>query len=165
MTSRISYRPATAADYDAILALNTAAVPSVNLIAADVLSGLHRQAVALLVGEDCAVSNSVTGFVLALDETSDYDSVNYTYFQENYPQFVYVDRIVVSPQYQQLGIGRHFYERLFNLAAGKPVTCEVNLLPPNPNSLAFHKRLGFVQVAEQDTEGGSKRVALMVRNP
>ena len=41
------------------------------------------------------------------------------------------------------------------------VVCEVNLDPPNPGSDAFHERLGFRVVDEQDT--GDKRVALMVR--
>ena len=43
------------------------------------------------------------------------------------------------------------------------VTCEVNLEPPNPASLAFHARLGFRQVGEQVTKGGSVRVALLAR--
>lgn len=44
------------------------------------------------------------------------------------------------------------------------VTCEVNLVPPNPESLAFHHRLGFRQVGEQSTYGGSVRVALLARS-
>jgi predicted GNAT superfamily acetyltransferase len=41
------------------------------------------------------------------------------------------------------------------------VTCEVNLDPPNPESLAFHARLGFARVGEQETKGGSVTVALL----
>lgn len=52
-------------------------------------------------------------------------------------------------------------------APGVPVafvlTCEVNLEPPNPHSLAFHHRLGFTQVGEQVTTRGTVRVALLVR--
>jgi hypothetical protein len=43
------------------------------------------------------------------------------------------------------------------------VTCEVNLEPPNPVSLGFHRALGFVDVAQQDTYGGTVRVQLMAR--
>jgi len=43
------------------------------------------------------------------------------------------------------------------------MTCEVNLRPPNEGSMHFHQRLGFRQVAEQESEGGTKTVALLVR--
>ena len=44
------------------------------------------------------------------------------------------------------------------------MTCEVNLEPPNPESLAFHDRLGFGRVGEQATKGGSVVVALLSRD-
>jgi predicted GNAT superfamily acetyltransferase len=34
------------------------------------------------------------------------------------------------------------------------ICCEVNLRPHNPGSFAFHQRLGFAVVGEQDTEAG-----------
>jgi hypothetical protein len=47
-------------------------------------------------------------------------------------------------------------------AGGAPVvTAEVNMEPPNPGSLAFHHRLGFREVGQQDTYGGSVRVSLL----
>ena len=105
--------------------------------------------------------------MLALDERAIYASENFGYFKRNYPQFAYVDRIVVSPDYRRAGIGARLYANLFTEASDKTrFTCEVNVRPPNPGSLAFHERLGFATVAEQDTGGGEKRVALMTReNP
>jgi predicted GNAT superfamily acetyltransferase len=41
------------------------------------------------------------------------------------------------------------------------VTCEVNLDPPNPRSLAFHERLGFREVGRQATKGGAFTVVLL----
>jgi predicted GNAT superfamily acetyltransferase len=41
------------------------------------------------------------------------------------------------------------------------MTCEVNIRPANDASMHFHLRLGFAQVASQETEGGKKEVALM----
>jgi len=165
MKDAISYSNARASDYPTILALNAQAVPDVNLIDTDKLAHLHQQAVALIAARDPKDADVVAGFLLALDESASYESVNYRYFQQHYPEFVYVDRIVVDPDYKRQGIGRSFYARLFELAGSKPVTCEVNLLPANPDSLAFHTRLGFRQVGEQNTEAGSKRVALLVREP
>ena len=43
----------------------------------------------------------------------------------------------------------------------KNLTCEVNLAPPNPRSLAFHHRQGFQEMAQQMTDGGLKRVSLL----
>lgn len=40
-------------------------------------------------------------------------------------------------------------------------TREVNLDPPKPGSLAFHRRLGFASVGEQATTGGSVTVTLL----
>ena len=41
------------------------------------------------------------------------------------------------------------------------LTCEVNLRPPNEGSIAYHERHGFKRVGTQETEGGSKEVAMM----
>ena len=47
-------------------------------------------------------------------------------------------------------------------AAARPLlACEVNEQPPNPASMAFHERFGFAAVGRQETEGGTKQVALM----
>lgn len=43
------------------------------------------------------------------------------------------------------------------------LACEVNLDPPNPRSLEFHRRFGFEQVGMQKTEGGKKTVSLMTK--
>lgn len=63
------------------------------------------------------------------------------------------------------GLGAVLYEDF--AAAGRRLgvprlTCEVNLDPPNPGSLRFHERLGFVPVGIQ--EAGGKQVQLMARD-
>lgn len=158
----IRLRQARIEDYPDILRLNTDAVPDVNLIDANVLKNLHEQAAALVVAQEQS-SGSIAGFLLIITEGADYDSLNYRYFAANYPSFAYVDRVVVSPDHQRKGIGKLFYQFLFELADGRPATCEVNVVPPNEQSMAFHQQLGFAKVDEQATEGGSKRVALLVR--
>ena len=106
----------------------------------------------------------MAGFLLALAERADYASPNFKYFQQTYDRFIYVDRIVVDPAFKRRGIGAGLYEALFARVPDAPhITCEVNLRPPNPGSLAFHRALGFEVVGEQDTEAGRKRVALMAR--
>ncbi len=153
---------ATTSDYEAILALNEAAIPAVNRIDAAELADLHAQAACLLVAR---TQGALLGFLLVLDETADYGSENYQYFRSHYDAFAYVDRIVVAAESRGLGLGARLYAALeAELPEAPRITCEVNVRPPNPGSLAFHERLGFVVVGEQDTGGGEKRVALMVRD-
>ena len=93
----------------------------------------------------------------------DYDSENYRWFCERYERFVYVDRVVVAPDAWGMGIGRALYTEFVSAADGNPVLCaEVNLLPRNDRSLVFHEMFGFMPVGEQATEGGSKRVQMLV---
>lgn len=156
------FEEATAADYPAILTLNQAAIPEVSHLDSQALAALHRQAKLLTVAR---AEGTVAGFMLILTEGADYGSLNYQYFAERYDAFHYVDRIVVGENFRRQGVGAGLYELLFEAAANAPrVTCEVNLRPPNPGSLRFHESLGFQVVGEQDTDGGEKRVALMVRD-
>ncbi len=145
-----------------LLALNEDAVPHVNSLSLAKLSVLHQQSVYLGVARDAA--GAVAGFLLALGENADYASENYRYFQRRYPRFLYVDRIAVSAGYQRAGVGTALYRGLLAAcAADYPLlACEVNLRPPNPTSLAFHQRMGFKPIGEQDTEKGSKCVCMMV---
>lgn len=161
--SEITISAARASDYAALLALNDAALPHVNSIPLAKLEHLHRQSVYLGVAHDAA--GATAGFLLALTETADYDSMNFGYFQRSYARFVYVDRIVVSAAHRRLGVGAALYADLARqLAADCPVlTCEVNIRPPNPGSMAFHRQMGFEPVGEQDTEGGEKRVCLLAK--
>jgi uncharacterized protein len=66
-----------------------------------------------------------------------------------------------------MGLGKALYNKVFDQAKTQGlslVTCEVNILPPNPESMAFHSKLGFRPVGEQDTDKGAKRVCLLAKN-
>ena len=149
-------------DYAALLALNEDAVPHVNSIPPAKLTHLHQQSTYFGVARH---AGSPIGFILVLLESADYDSVNFGYFQRHFPRFAYIDRIVVSASAQRAGVGAALYQDLHRSLPGDCplLTCEINLRPRNEQSLAFHQRLGFKAVGEQDTEGGSKRVVLMAK--
>jgi predicted GNAT superfamily acetyltransferase len=155
------YAPAEA---QAITALNNSEVPHVSRITHSELLHLAQQAKYLKIAE--TPTRKIVGFLLALDETAVYDSLNFLWFKKRYPKFIYIDRIVIAPSHQRRGLGKSFYEDLNTFASLQSrslITCEVNLRPENPESLSFHKTLGFRQVGTQDTEGGKKTVSLMVR--
>jgi predicted GNAT superfamily acetyltransferase len=150
------------ADLSRIVELNDAASPAVPITPAADMERLLGLSSLALVATDGA--DAVRGFVLAVDPGSAYDSENYRFFEDRGRPHVYVDRIVVDPQARGSGVGRLLYDAVFERARSTgraEVTCEVNLEPPNPDSLAFHERLGFAKVAEQSTKGGTIRVALL----
>lgn len=147
----------------AVLAdLNDAAVPAVNALGPQGLAAHAPRCELALVADDGA---GPVGLLLALAPGADYASENYRWFSAHRPGTMYVDRVVVAPAAHGRGIGRALYaataQRAVELGLDE-VTCEVNLDPPNPSSLAFHRRLGFEQVGTQRTTGGTVEVALLV---
>ncbi|MBC7975179.1 MAG: GNAT family N-acetyltransferase, partial [Myxococcales bacterium] len=72
-------------------------------------------------------------------------------------------RVVIAADARGRGHARRLYDDLATRAAGRPLCCEVNVQPPNPGSLAFHERLGFVACGEADDPRNGKRVRYLVR--
>mgnify|MGYP001215436728 FL=1 len=110
------------------------------------------------------INSNIIGFLIALTPGKDYQSPNYKWFEKQYSQFMYVDRIVVDPAFQGQGLGWGFYDdlKIFCQRYTPIITCEVNLKPKNDESLLFHKKYGFEQVGTQEIDGGKKEVSLMV---
>jgi|TARA_B100002003_G_scaffold203169_1_gene195730 hypothetical protein len=162
MSTEVLLRPVEPADLTTVLAMNNEAVPAVNHLDAGDLSWFSGVAHTFLVA--CrAETGDPAGFLIGLEGPGlAYRSDNYRWFSERYERFIYVDRVVVAPEAWGLGLGRSLYTGFISAAEGHPVLCaEVNLLPRNDRSLAFHEAFGFVPVGEQDTEGGSKRVQML----
>jgi len=153
-------QPATEPDFSAVLELNEAAAPHVNSIPLATLRDLAGDAAYFRVARD---GDRLAGFLLALGEDATYDSPNFLWFRDRYRSFVYVDRVVVSASHRRTGVGLALYEDLVQTVGerARRVTCEVNVEPPNPGSLVFHRGLGFVEVGRQRTDGGDKLVSLM----
>jgi len=87
--------------------------------------------------------------LIAFDHDADYRGESFLWFRSRYPRFVYVDRVVVDSRHRGKGIARALYEELFDVARARGherVLCEVNLVPPNPISDAFHEALGFREI-------------------
>jgi predicted GNAT superfamily acetyltransferase len=108
-------------------------------------------------------ADRVVGYLLALEPGQPYASENYRYFEHTMTEQVYVDRIAVAESHRGQGIGAALYQDLFERRPDRAICCEVNVVPMNAPSLRFHERLGFEPVGEQQTEGGDKRVRLLVR--
>ena len=162
-------------ELEIIRQMNNATVPACNELTMTMLKGILDEAFVFQVAVEEG-SDEIVGFIIAFTSGKAYTSPNYQFFQKKYGQggFVYVDRIVVGPKFHRKGVGRTLYARVVELsavmlaAAGvdpqkMSLCCEVNLQPPNPESVEFHAKLGFDSVGVQETEGGAKQVTLLVR--
>ena len=140
--------------------LNDAATPHVNSLGLAEFDWFRVHAPYFRVAEQ---AGNIVGFLTALTPELSYASANFEWFQANRERFVYIDRIIVAEAARGSGVGRQLYQDLAEFAApfGDLLTCEVNLRPPNPGSILFHERMGFREVGRQETEGGTKEVALM----
>ena len=144
----------------AVLALN-------NEHAAE-LSWLEPERLSFLIGQAFYARRigDLEAFLLAFDQSADYDSPNFLWFRQRYPRFVYVDRIAVAACARGRGHARRLYEDLFGHAARAGhdrVACEVNSQPPNPASDAFHAALGFAEIGDAVIHGGAKSVRYFLR--
>ena len=153
-------RPATLADSSAVLALNEQSVQFLSPLSAQRLAQLHAASALHCVVEQ---DGRVIAFLLAFREGADYDSINYAWFAQRYPRFLYIDRVVVALDAQAHGAGSALYTQAFGHAAqaGVPIlACEFDLEPANAVSARFHAKFGFREVGRQSVAAGSKRVSL-----
>jgi uncharacterized protein len=151
-------------DLVVVAALNDAEVPRVSPLGVDGLAALLPACDLAVLAEDA--DGAVAGFVLAIAPGSAYASLNYRWFEARGTDHLYVDRIVVAPSHRRRGVAgvlADAVEQRARAAGRVEVTCEVNVAPPNPGSMAFHRARGFVEVGRQDTTGGTITVALLAR--
>ena len=154
-------RKANTKDISVIQKLNEAEVPHVGSIRRkDFLRFLEISShfVVIEIGEEIA------GFMIFLREGVEYQSPNYGFFVNHYTKFEYVDRIVIKKEFQGQGLGKKLYNYLFKLNETPLVCCEVNIKPENPNSMAFHKKMGFKEKGKLITHNGNKVVSMLVRS-
>jgi predicted GNAT superfamily acetyltransferase len=107
------------------------------------------------------VDGEFGGFVVTFAPGSAYDSENYRWFAERHDRdFYYLDRIVLADEHRRRGLGTFVYDELEQVARpyGR-LALEVNVVPRNDVSLAFHDRRGYVEVGRLGDE--AHRVSLM----
>ena len=159
----ISIRAYAPADLPALHAINEQGVPGVSR---ETLADLGKW----LSLSECLVAvdegGVPVGFLnLVPPGTAEYTSPNLRWFEVRGGNVNYVDRIAIDAAARGQRIGEALYEAAFAACAGRygAIGCEVNRLPPNPGSLRFHKRLGFVEVGGQAFVPGEKEVIYLER--
>lgn len=146
-------------DLATVLALNNAAGPGILPIDFARLRRLYEEAAYFRVAE---IDGQIGGFLIALRPDADYDSPNFAWFKARFPDFVYIDRIVISLPFRGHGLGRIFYADVQSFAEVRsPVlTCEVFLDPRDDVAVLFHGTYGFREEGQQTLANGH-RVSLL----
>ncbi len=150
-------------DIDAALELNNLNAPAVGEIDRTQLEFLIEHSLySFAIGAD-----TLHAFCITFAPGAPYTSVNYQWFSQNYSEFVYLDRIVVSEKMRNNSLGAKLYaaveQRMIKDRCAPILTCEVNLNPPNIGSIRFHNRIGFREVGQQDSKPGLT-VSLLAKN-
>ena len=93
------------------------------------------------------VDGVFAGFVITFGPGTAYDSENYRWFSGRNRSFYYLDRIVLHDDFRRRGLGGFVYDEIERVAAPyQRLDLEVNLVPRNDASLAFHTRRGYVEI-------------------
>jgi predicted GNAT superfamily acetyltransferase len=146
----------------ALLALNND--HAVELSWADDAKLRNLVAIAFLAGR----AGFADALLIAFDQDAHYDSPNFLWFRSRYARFVYVDRVVTTPQARGRGLASTLYGRLIEQAIAanhERIVCEVNVDPPNPGSQALHRSLGFVPVGDARLPTGKTVIYLELKLP
>ncbi len=93
------------------------------------------------------VDGRFAGFVITFGPGAAYDSDNYRWFSGRHGRFYYLDRIVLHEGFRRRGLGSFVYDEMEQAAKPYDRLClEVNLVPRNEPSLAFHAARGYAEV-------------------
>jgi len=149
-------------DLDAVLALNNTAGRSILAIDAAQLRFFFDHADYFRVAE---IDGELAGFLIAMRPGSDYESPNYRWFSARYPQFLYIDRIVIANAFRRHGLGRIFYCDVTSYAEVRVplLACEVFLEPRDDVVVLFHGTYGFQEVGQQRMGEDGPQVSLLAR--
>jgi uncharacterized protein len=109
------------------------------------------------------VDGAFAGFVITFAPGSAYDGTLYRWFSERHERFYYLDRIVLHDGFRRQGLGTYVYDEMERVAAPYTRLClEVNLLPRNDPSLAFHAGRGYREVG---TLGDEEHLVSLMEKP
>ncbi|MCJ0825146.1 GNAT family N-acetyltransferase [Luteimonas sp. 50] len=134
-------------ELDSVLALNNAAGPAILPLDAARLRRFYTDADYFRVAER---DGTLAGFLVGFSSTANHDSDNFRWFREHYPDFFYIDRIVVASRRRGGGVGRAFYADVQSHAELRypQLACEVFLDDGNDPALLFHGSFGFREVGQ-----------------
>ncbi len=109
---------------------------------------------------------NLAGFLVGFGSRAGHDSSNYAWFQERYPDFFYIDRIVVASRRRGGGVGRAFYADVQSYAELRypQLACEVFLDHGADAALLFHGSFGFREVGQNTMADVEVRASMLMKD-
>ncbi|MBP6299443.1 MAG: GNAT family N-acetyltransferase [Arenimonas sp.] len=149
-------------ELDAILAMNNAAGSGILPMNQAQIDYFWLNAHYFRVAES---DNCLVGFLIGLSQDADYESSNFNWFKEHYPNFFYVDRIVIAKGQRNTGIGRLFYADAMSFAEVRSpaIVAEVFIEKSTHPALLFHGSFGFHEVGQHQIPGTALRAAMLYK--
>jgi hypothetical protein len=149
-------------ELDLVLALNNAAGPGILPMDAGKLRFFWENADYFRVAEKDGL---LAGFLVGVSQDAPHDSPNFLWFRERYPEFLYIDRIVIASTRRGAGVGRVFYGDIqsFSEVRVPRLAAEVFLESSSHPALLFHGSFGFREVGQHVMPGHGRRAAMLVK--
>jgi predicted GNAT superfamily acetyltransferase len=159
----ITIRDVREHELDSVLALNNAAGSTILPLDSVSVHKFYNEAAYFRVAE---AEDHLAGFLIGLRGDADYGSDNFLWFREHYPEFLYIDRIVIARPYRGVGLGRVFYADVTSFAEVRVplLACEVFLEPRDDVAVLFHGTYGFREVGQQSMANVGRRVSLLAKD-
>ncbi|MDQ3038667.1 MAG: GNAT family N-acetyltransferase [Pseudomonadota bacterium] len=158
----IAIRDVREHELDSVLALNNAAGPAILPLDAATLRQLFESAEYFRVAER---DGTVAGFLIGFGASMDHESSNFGWFRQRYPDFFYIDRVVVASRRRGGGVGRALYADVQSYAELRypQLACEVFLQTGTDHALLFHGSFGFREVGQHVMAGHELRAAMLMK--
>ena len=149
-------------ELDSVMALNNNAGLAILPLDAQRLQRFYEHADYFRVAER---DGNLAGFLVGFGSDSSHDSSNFAWFGQRYPQFFYIDRIVVASRRRGGGVGRAFYADVQSFAELRypQLACEVFLDHGADSALLFHGSFGFREVGQHLMEGTDVRASMLMK--
>jgi predicted GNAT superfamily acetyltransferase len=160
MPNSISIRDIGPCDLQQILRINEESSPRVSPLTA---AGIERLIAAATLAWVAVADQGIAGYLVGFSGSAIYAGEEFAWFRQRGREFVYVDQIALAQSCRGRGIGTMLYSKLEwwgGRRQCRSLNCEVNLDPPNPESLEFHASYGFVEIGRMHTSDG-RHVALL----
>ncbi|MAD44835.1 MAG: hypothetical protein CMI02_12095 [Oceanospirillaceae bacterium] len=147
-------RSAEGHDRTALNELNKTATPHVDPLSEGYFHYLVEQGLCIVAENPLGL---VEGYIVLVHHSEDFDGEDFRWFKDSSDEpFVYIDQVVVGPEYQGRGIASELYRCAEKYAAqvgAGALTCEIRLDPLNEESHHFHKEHDFEEIGRRRSQG------------
>lgn len=149
-------------ELDSVLALNNNAGLAILPLDSARVHEFYERAEYFRVAER---DGNLAGFLVGFGSGAGHDSSNYAWFQQRYPDFFYIDRIVVASRRRGGGVGRAFYADVQSYAELRypQLACEVFLDHGADSALLFHGSFDFREVGQHVMPEVQVRASMLMK--